>query len=62
MTTATYRAAYWISTDKQATVRLTTEDQSNLSDDGLMAAAEAEAENAGLDIGDGQIEIGDWTE
>lgn len=58
----TYRAAAWYSADLQSSVRLTTEDQAHLSDEELMAAAMAEAEAVGLEIGDGTIEIGDWTE
>lgn len=58
----TYRAAYWISEDRQSTVRLTTEEQAALSDQDLMAAAKNEAESACLEIGDGSIEIGNWAE
>ena len=58
----TFRAVYWISADQQATIRLTTEAQASWSDEDLMAAAKAEAEYADLEIGDGGIEIGDWTE
>jgi hypothetical protein len=57
-----YRAAYWLSADRQASVRLTTEEQAHLSDDDLIAAALAEAEEAGLEIGDGEIRVGEWRE
>lgn len=61
--TTTYRAAYWISADRQATVRLTTDDQAHLSEDALMAAALAEAETVGLQRAEGDdILIGDWAE
>lgn len=58
----TYRAAYWISEDRQATVRLTTKEQATMPDENLMTDAQDEAESIGLEIGDGSIEIGDWTE
>jgi len=58
----TYRAAGWVSADKQASVRLTTEEQSNLSDDELLSEAKKEAESIGLEIGDGEIVISSWTE
>ena len=58
----TYRAAYWISADKQAEVRLTEESQAALPDADLIAAAVKTAEEVGLEIGDGSIEIGAWTE
>lgn len=59
---ATYRAAYWLSADKQADVRLTDRTQADLPDDQLLAAAMATAAEVGLEIGDGSIEIGDFTE
>ena len=58
----TYRAAYWLSADKQADVRLTDRTQADLPDDQLLAAAMATAAEVGLEIGDGSIEIGDFTE
>lgn len=60
--TNTFRAAGWLSKDKQASVRLTTEDQSNLPDDELLDAAIKEAENVSLEIGDGEIIISSWSE
>lgn len=62
MTTITYRAAYWLSDDKQADVRLTTEDQQHLSEHKLIEAAKAEAEKIGLDLAGGEIVVGQWTE
>ena len=58
----TYRAAYWISADRQGEVRLTEEAQANLPDAELLEAARKMAEEVGLEIGDGNIEIGAWTE
>lgn len=58
----TFRAAYWIAADRSGEVRLTSEDQAHLTDAELLAAAEAEAQAIGLEIGDGAIEIGDWKE
>jgi len=58
----TYRAAYWVAADCSGDVRLTTEDQAHLSDAELMAAALAEAKANGLEIGDGEVLIGDYTE
>jgi len=58
----TYRAAGWISADKQASVRLTTEDQAALPDAELLAAAKAEAESVGLELEGGEIVITTWTE
>lgn len=60
--TNTYRAAMWISEDKQATVRLTLEDQAALTDDELLDAAKAEAENVGLVLEGGEIIVTTWTE
>lgn len=59
---STYRAAYWISKDRQNEVVLTAPADAGLSDDALEAEALAEAARQGLEIGDGSIEIGDWTE
>ena len=58
----TYRAAGWVSSDKQSSVRLTTEEQSNFSDDDLIKAAMEEANNVGLEIGDGEIIVSLWSE
>jgi len=56
----TYRAAYW--TDGEgAEVVLTAPEHADLSDDELLAEAQAEAERAGVDLTTGRIEIGDWT-
>ena len=57
-----YRAAGWFSKDKQASVRLTEEDQSKLTDEELLKAAMNEAENIGLDIADGEIIISSWSD
>ena len=58
----TYRAAYWISADGQSTVCLTTEDQTGLPDDALLAAAQAFIDDTGLEREEGdRIVIGDYT-
>jgi hypothetical protein len=56
--TTTFRAAYW--TDGQSDVLLTTEEDAALSDADLLAKAHAEADELGLQIGDGEIVIGDY--
>lgn len=57
----TYRAAYW--TDGQGgELVLTAPEHAHLSDEALLAEARAEAERAGVDLSDGRIEIGDWTD
>ena len=61
-TRATYRAAGWISDDGMAEVRLTTEDQQYLTDEDLIAAAEIEAAANDLDLENGSIQVGQWTE
>jgi len=58
----TYKAAGWFSEDKQSSVRLTTEDQSTLSNDKLIELAKNEAEKVGLETGDGEIIVADWSE
>ena len=60
--TATYRAAYWISDDRQAEVVLTGPEHAELPDAELRAEAEAEAERNDIDLTIGSIEIGDWQE
>jgi hypothetical protein len=55
--TSPYRAVYWISSDRQATVRLTGKDQAELSDEELLALAVAEARANELNVDDGQILI-----
>ena len=58
----TYRAAYWVSADRQADVVLTTPEQSGLSDAELLAAAEREAISEGLEREEGDdIKIGSYT-
>ena len=52
-----YRADYWISTDRQATVRLTGKEQAELSNAELLALATAEARANELDIDGGHIVI-----
>lgn len=61
--TTTFRAAYWISADKQASVRLTPEKLQALRDDDLLSVASLEAQEIGLvrEPGD-DILVGDWTE
>jgi len=52
-----YRAVYWRSTDRQATVRLTGKDQADLSNSDLLALAAAEARANEIDMNGGQIVI-----
>jgi hypothetical protein len=52
-----YRAVYWRSADRQATVRLTGKDQAELSNSELLALAAAEARANEIDMEGGQIEI-----
>lgn len=57
----TFRAAY-IADDGSSTsggLRLTTEEQSTLADDELIAEAMKEAEAVGLEISESDISIGD---
>ena len=58
----TYRAAVWLSLDKQSEVRLTSEDESHLSDDDLKAAAQKCMDEIGLEMGSGSIVITEYTE
>lgn len=61
--TTTYRAACWIAADGQSHVRLTTEDQAGLTDDALMAAAQACIADTGLEREEGdRIVIGEYTD
>ncbi len=61
--TTTYRAAYWISDDRQGEIVLTTAEQASLPDDDLLASARAEAQaHAPWALESGEIRIGDWTE
>ena len=53
-----YRAAVWTSDDGQSEVDLTTPEQSSLSDDDLLAAGRARAEETGLK--GGAIAIAEW--
>lgn len=60
----TFRAAYFLSFDKQASLLLTGEDEAHLSDADLIAAAERCWLESGtsLEDMDGEIVIGEWTE
>lgn len=61
--TTTYRAAYWVAADGQSDVRLTTEEQSGMSDEALMAAAQACIAETGMEREDGdRIVIGDYVD
>jgi hypothetical protein len=60
--TTTYRAAYWTSADKQASVRLTCEEDAQLPDNELILVARRCASENSVDLNEGEIEIGDWTE
>lgn len=57
-----YRAAYWISDDRQGEVRLTGPEHRHLSDAHLLAEATAEITRASMQIAGGEIAIGDWVE
>lgn len=59
--TTTFRAAYFVAADGQSDVLLTDETMASLSDDALIAAAHALADQVGLDIGEGRIEVGAYT-
>lgn len=58
----TYRACYWISSNCQADVLLTCEDQSHMTDDELLKIALRNAGEVGLDLSTGSLVIGEWTE
>ena len=58
----TYRAAYWISDDRQAEVVLTGPEHADLPESELRAEAEAEAKRNDVDLSTGTIEVGGWTE
>ena len=62
VTSKTYRAAYYQSTDRQSEMVLTLREHSGMSDEALRAEAEAEAARAGVDLRDGRIVVGGWTE
>lgn len=55
-----YRAAYWISTDGQASVRLTGREHAHLSEGFLIAEAQREAKRMDMDLSGGHIDIGLW--
>jgi hypothetical protein len=59
---STYRAVYWLSSDKQSEIVLTTPGESSLPEEDLLAVARKEAGNIGLDISGGSLVVGDWTE
>lgn len=57
----TYRAAYWVSDDRQGEVLLTGPDHATLSDDRLLDVARAGMVEAGITEADGgAIEVGLW--
>lgn len=58
--TCTYRAAYWLSDDRQGEIVLTGPEHAHLDDDALEAEARAEAEREGVDLSGGSIVIGEW--
>jgi len=58
----TYRAAYWISDDGQAEVRLTGEADAHLDDDALLAKARDEAIREDVSLETGRLVVGEWTE
>jgi len=57
-----YRAAYWISDDRQGEVRLTGPEHCGLSDAHLVSEAKAEIARAGMQAVGGAIRIGSWVE
>jgi hypothetical protein len=59
--TTTFRAAYFIAADGQSDVLLTDETMAALSDEDLIAEAKALADQIGLDVGEGRIEVGAYT-
>ena len=59
--TDTFRAAYWISGDRQGEVLLTGPEHATFSEDLLLDVARAEMVNAEITEADGgAIEIGAW--
>ncbi len=58
----TYRAAILFSADRQGTTVLTAPEHAASSDEDLRAEADREMARARIEIGEGSIEIGDWTE
>lgn len=61
----TFRAAYFLRTDKQGEILLTSPDEAHLPDAELIKIAEAELLNGGgrsIEDMDGEIVIGEWTE
>lgn len=58
----TFRAAYWVSDDRQHDLLLTTPEQSQLDDAALLAAAREEAARADVDLSTGEIVVGEWRE
>ena len=59
--TDTFRAAYWISADRQGEVLLTGPEHATLSDERLLDVARAEMVNAEITEADGgAIEVGMW--
>ncbi len=60
--TITYRAAYWVAEDCSSDVCLTLREDAHLPDAELMEKAMAMAESIGLEVGGGEILIGDYTE
>ncbi len=56
-----YRACYWRSADGQREVRLTGPEHAAYTEAHLLVVALKEVRDTGLEIGDGNIEIGEWT-
>lgn len=57
-----YRAAYWISDNRQGEIRLTGPEHADLPEKELVAEAKAEADYANLDLSGGEIVVGMWRE
>ena len=57
-----YRACFWAASHRRGEVVLTIREQSDLPDDELLAIAERNAAEVGMDLSGGSLEIGYWYE
>lgn len=55
-----FRACYFMSSDRQSELLLTSEEQADFDDEALVAAAVAEGQKEGLDFDDGFLVVGWW--
>jgi hypothetical protein len=51
-----------VADDKQADMALTCEAQSQMMDEELLEIARRNAQEVGMDLSDGELKIGEWTE